>query len=48
LQEKSLAGCEPEPLPYLLCQMNLLLRGLDAPQIDPGNALHHKLTDIGE
>jgi type I restriction enzyme M protein len=48
LQEKSLSGCEPKPLPYLLCQMNLLLHGLDAPQIDPGNALRHKLTDIGE
>jgi hypothetical protein len=48
LQEKSLYGCEPKPLPYLLCQMNLLLHGLDAPQIDPGNALRHKLTDIGE
>jgi type I restriction enzyme M protein len=48
LQEESLAGCEPKPLPYLLCQMNLLLHGLDAPQIDPGNALRHKLTDIGE
>jgi len=48
LQEQSLLGCEPKPLPYLLCQMNLLLHGLDAPQIDPGNALRHKLTDIGE
>src|SRR6202521_2641643 len=28
--------------------MNLLLHGLDAPQIDPGNALRHKLTEIGE
>ncbi len=48
LQERTLLGCEPKPLPYLLCQMNLLLHGLDAPQIDPGNALRHKLTDIGE
>ncbi|HEY1170334.1 MAG TPA: class I SAM-dependent DNA methyltransferase [Verrucomicrobiae bacterium] len=48
LQEKSIFGCEPKSLPYLLCQMNLLLHGLDAPQIDPGNALRHKLTDIGE
>jgi type I restriction enzyme M protein len=48
LQEASLFGCEPKPLPYLLCQMNLLLHGLDAPQIDPLNALRHKLTDIGE
>ncbi len=48
LQEKSLFGFEPKPLPYLLCQMNLLLHGLDRPQIDPGNALRLKLTDIGE
>jgi type I restriction enzyme M protein len=48
LQEKSLFGCEPKPLPYLLCQMNLVLHGLDSPQIDPGNSLRFKLTDIGE
>ena len=48
LQERSLFGCEPKSLPYLLCQMNLVLHGLDAPQIDPGNALRFKLTDIGE
>ncbi len=48
LQERSLSGCEPKPLPYLLCQMNLLLHGLDAPQIDPANALRFKLTEIGE
>jgi type I restriction enzyme M protein len=28
--------------------MNLLLHGLDSPQIDPGNSLRFKLTDIGE
>ena len=48
LQSASLIGCEPKPLPYLLCQMNLLLHGLDAPQIDPGNALRFKLSEIGE
>lgn len=48
LQDKSLIGCEPKNLPYLLCQMNLLLHGLDAPRIDPGNALRFKLTEIGE
>ena len=48
LQEASLFGCEPKTLPYLLCQMNLLLHGFDAPQIDPGNSLRFKLTDIGE
>jgi type I restriction enzyme M protein len=48
LQDRSLFGYEPKPLPYLLCQMNLLLHGLDAPDIDPGNALRHKLSEIGE
>jgi len=48
LQRRSLFGYEPKPLPYLLCQMNLLLHGLDAPQIDPGNALRFKLSEIGE
>ncbi|MBI3916552.1 MAG: SAM-dependent DNA methyltransferase [Betaproteobacteria bacterium] len=48
LQERSLSGYEPKPLPYLLCQMNLLLHGLDAPQIDPGNALRFRLSEIGE
>jgi type I restriction enzyme M protein len=48
LQEQSIFGCEAKSLPYLLAQMNLLLHGLDAPQIDPGNALRFKLTEIGE
>lgn len=48
LQERSLFGFEPKPLPYLLCQMNLLLHGLDSPRIDAGNALRFKLTEIGE
>jgi type I restriction enzyme M protein len=48
VQEKSLFGCEPKSLPYLLCQMNLLLHGLDTPQIDSGNALRFKLSEIGE
>ncbi|MEN6486149.1 MAG: class I SAM-dependent DNA methyltransferase [Syntrophobacteraceae bacterium] len=48
LQTRSIFGCEAKPLPYLLCQMNLLLHGLNAPQIDPGNALRFKLTEIGE
>ncbi len=48
LQDQTITGCEPKSLPYLLCQMNLLLHGLDAPQIDPGNALRFKLSEIGE
>lgn len=48
LQDDTIAGCEPKSLPYLLCQMNLLLHGLDAPKIDPGNALRFTLSEIGE
>jgi type I restriction enzyme M protein len=48
LQQRSLIGGEAKSLPYLLCQMNLLLHGLDSPQIDPGNSLRFKLTEIGE
>jgi type I restriction enzyme M protein len=48
LQTETIKGCEPKSLPYLLCQMNLLLHGLDAPQIDPENALRFKLSEIGE
>jgi len=48
LQEKSLLGGEAKPLPYLLCQMNLLLHGLETPQIDPENSLRFKLTEMGD
>ena len=48
LQSASLYGGEPKPLPYLLCQMNLVLHGLDTPNIDSGNSLRFKLTEIGD
>lgn len=48
LQRMSIKGGEAKPLPYLLTQMNLLLHGLENPQIDPGNALRFKVTEIGE
>jgi type I restriction enzyme M protein len=48
LQRDSLLGFEPKPLPFLLCQMNLLLHGLESPQIDSGNALRFKLSEIGD
>ena len=31
LQRGALSGIEPKPLPYLLCQMNLLLHGVGIP-----------------
>jgi type I restriction enzyme M protein len=48
LQRRSIAGQEAKPLPYMLCQMNLLLHGLDAPDIRKGNSLDVKLTDLGD
>lgn len=33
LQNNSIIGGEAKPLPYLLCQMNLLLHGLNYPNI---------------
>jgi type I restriction enzyme M protein len=48
LQGGSLIGGEAKPLPYLLAQMNLLLHGLETPQIDPLNSLRFPLTDIGD
>ncbi len=46
LQKETLFGVEAKSLPYLLCQMNLTLHGLEAPRIDPGNALRVPLNDI--
>ncbi|MDR0658657.1 MAG: type I restriction-modification system subunit M [Mediterranea sp.] len=48
LQENSIIGGEAKPLPYLLCQMNLLLHGLNYPNIDNGNSLRFPLKDIGD
>jgi type I restriction enzyme M protein len=48
LQKRSIFGGEAKPLPYLLAQMNLLLHGLELPQISPNNSLAVKITEIGE
>jgi type I restriction enzyme M protein len=48
LQRDTLYGVEAKPLPYLLCEMNLLLHGLDTPNIDPDNALRFPLREIGD
>lgn len=48
LQERSIFGGEAKPLPYLLLQMNLLLHGLERPNIEYGNALQVRLSDIGD
>jgi type I restriction enzyme M protein len=48
LQQQSIWGGEAKPLPYLLAQMNLLLHGLEYPQIDPENSLRFPLREIGD
>lgn len=48
LQTESLMGGEAKPLPYLLAQMNLLLHGLETPQIDPLNSLRFPLKEVGD
>ena len=48
LQGKSILGADAKPLPYLLCQMNLLLHGMESPQINPGNSLRFPLREIGD
>lgn len=48
LQTRSLWGGEAKPLPYLLAQMNLLLHGLETPQLDPLNSLRVPLREIGD
>ena len=46
LQDASVRGQEAKPLPYMLCQMNLLLHGLEAPHVVRGNSLEQRLTDV--
>ena len=49
LQELTISGIEAKPMSYLLCQMNLLLHGLENPQIDFGNSLTIKrCNEIGD
>ena len=42
------SGGEAKPLPYMLSQMNLLLHGLDAPEIEYGNSLRFRITELGD
>ena len=49
LQESTIYGIEAKSMSYLLCQMNLLLHGLENPQIDFKNSLNVKrLNEIGD
>lgn len=44
----TIQGGEAKPLPYLLAQMNLLLHGLESPDITYGNSLIKPLREIGD
>jgi type I restriction enzyme M protein len=48
LQRGTLFGFEAKPMPFLLCQMNMLLHGIESPEIDPGNALRFPLREVGD
>lgn len=48
LQHESLFGQEAKSLPYMLVQMNLLLHGMEFPNIKYGNTLAQKVTEIGD
>lgn len=48
LQQGTILGNEAKPLPYLLAQMNLLLHGLEAPRVAPGNSLAVPMREIGD
>jgi len=46
--EKSIIGGEAKQLPYMLCQMNLLLHGVQSPNITFDNSLAVKITELGD
>jgi type I restriction enzyme M protein len=48
LQRESIFGQDAKPLPYMLAQMNLLLHGLEYPQVSYGNSLTVRITEIGD
>ena len=45
---RKVIATEAKPLPYMLAQMNLLLHGLEYPQISDGNSLAVALNQIGD
>lgn len=46
LQDK-IRGVEKKPLPHLLCTTNLLLHGIDVPNVTRGNTLERPYKDYG-
>lgn len=48
LLSRSFFGIEKKPLPYLLCVTNLLLNGIDEPNIQHTNSLATNVQEFGE
>ena len=48
LQRQSIFGGEAKSLPYMLAQVNLLLHGLESPQVSAGNSLAKPLREISD
>ena len=48
LQRSTLYGQEAKPLPFMLTQMNLLLHGMEFPDVRYGNSLATRLTELGD
>lgn len=42
---RNIRGIEKKPLPYLLCVMNLILHGLETPEVSRDNALLNMVSD---
>jgi type I restriction enzyme M protein len=43
--EEHIQGVDKKPLPYLLATMNLLLHGIDRPNVIRGNILNHPISE---
>jgi type I restriction enzyme M protein len=41
-----LRGVEKKPMPFLLCEMNMLLNGIDRPNIIQDNSLNYPLAEV--
>jgi type I restriction enzyme M protein len=46
--EKTIHGMELKPLPFMLCVTNLILHGIEVPNIDYGDSLNREYTSIGQ
>lgn len=44
----NLLGVEKKPLPHLLCTTNMILHGIDTPQITHGNSLERNIKEYGD